>query len=193
MTSPPPAATTTAADRDAVYRERDRLVAALSKCYPSHMKWHHDPDWEDGWRNIVCVHLPTGQATWHIRDDERYPLFGHLLFDQPECKWDGHSTDEKYQRLAALPHLTPPPPDSDPPKTIWWDERAYAKFGIHAECVADFDRLREHLCEQFPPCPECGCRTSDDADGRDCGCDAGCNDGVYPPGVNVLLAAVHGE
>ena len=64
----------------------------------------------------------------------------------------------------------------------------YAKFGQHGECVFEFDTLREHLRSQFPPCPNCGCRTSDDADSRDCGCDAGCNDGPEAPGVNVLVS-----
>jgi len=85
--------------QDEVYRERDALVAALSKLWPSHLAWHGDPDWEDGWRNIVCIHSPVGQLTWHIQDDER-PQFAHLLVKAEH--WDGHTTAEKYARLAAL-------------------------------------------------------------------------------------------
>ena len=88
--------------QDEVYRERDALVAALSKLWPSHLAWHGDPDWEDGWRNIVCVHSPVGQLTWHIQDDER-PQFAHLLVADEH--WDGHTTTEKYARLGALAAL----------------------------------------------------------------------------------------
>lgn len=93
--------------RDRAYAERDRMVAALSKLFPAHLARHTDPDWEDDWRTIVCVHLPTGQATWHIHDSER-PWFRHLWPD-PDCAWDGHSTDEKYERLAALEASEPNP------------------------------------------------------------------------------------
>lgn len=84
--------------KDAAYRERDQLIAALSKVFPSHLARHEGP-WEEDWRNIVCVHLPTGQATWHVHDGEM-PLFAHL----PEGlnHWDGHTTEEKYERLRAL-------------------------------------------------------------------------------------------
>jgi hypothetical protein len=85
--------------RNAAYAERDRLVAALSKCFPSHLTRHEGDDWEDDWRNIVCIHLPAGQATWHIHDSE-LPWFTHLNLQA--AHWDGHSTDEKYQRLADL-------------------------------------------------------------------------------------------
>ncbi len=39
----------------------------------------------------------------------------------------------------------------------------------------------------LPACPGCGCVTPDDPDRNECGCDEGCNDDVYPPGVNVLI------
>jgi hypothetical protein len=89
-------------DKDAAYAERDRLVAALSKCFPSHLATHDGADWHHDWRTIVCIHLPTGQATWHIHDSER-PWFSHLL--TLEDHWDGHSTAEKYERLGRMEPL----------------------------------------------------------------------------------------
>src|SRR5271166_4980273 len=89
-------------DIDAVYSERDQLVAALSHHYDAHLA-RHVGEWEEDWRNIVCVHLPTGQATWHIHDSE-LPLFWHLQTEPNH--WDGHSTDEKYMRLAQAYLLT---------------------------------------------------------------------------------------
>lgn len=88
--------------RNAVYVERDRLVCALSKVFPASLERHPDEDltWEDDWRWIVFIDLPTGQATWHIHDSELV-WFEHL----PRLTgriWDGHSTEEKYKRLEAL-------------------------------------------------------------------------------------------
>ena len=87
--------------KDLAYAERDLLVSALSKCYPSHLTRHPDSDvtWENDWRWIVCIHLPTGQATWHIHDSE-VPFFAHL--STKENHWDGHSNLQKYQRIMEL-------------------------------------------------------------------------------------------
>jgi len=88
--------------RNDVYEERDRLVCALSKVFPSWLARHPETDkaWDDDWRWIVFVQLPTGQATWHIQDRE-LPWFAHLE-RRTENVWDGHTTEEKYRRLAAL-------------------------------------------------------------------------------------------
>lgn len=88
--------------KDAAYAERDQLVRALSKMFPAWLERHPDSDtqWEDGWRWIVFIHLPTGQATWHIPDRELH-WFDHLE-RRDGCSWDGHSTQEKYERLAAI-------------------------------------------------------------------------------------------
>ena len=90
-------------EKDEAYHERNRMVAALSMLWPTHMKRHPDSDteWEDEWRNIVCIHSPAGQMTWHIHDSET-PLFQHLnVKPDPfaDCEWDGHTTPEKYRRL----------------------------------------------------------------------------------------------
>lgn len=87
--------------KDNAYAERDRLVCALSKLFPAHLARHPDSDkeWDDDWRWIVYVHLPTGQVSWHIHDSE-LPWFEHL--PKGENVWDGHDTAEKYRRLEAL-------------------------------------------------------------------------------------------
>ncbi len=88
--------------KDQAYRERNMLVSALSKFFPSSLERHPDSDtaWDNDWRWIVFIDLPTGQATWHIHDSE-LPLFDHLI-RHLHPKWDGHTTEEKYQRLAAI-------------------------------------------------------------------------------------------
>lgn len=87
--------------KDNAYWERNQLVMYLSKLYPSHLAVHPDTDhtWDDEWRIIICVHTPQGQACWHIHNsDAKY--FTHLK--QEPNDWDGHTTEEKYLRLATL-------------------------------------------------------------------------------------------
>lgn len=81
---------------DDVYAERDRLVSALSKLYPAHLRRHEGGVWDDDWRNVVCIHLPSGQVSWHIPDRE-LELFAHLAMKEDD--YDGHDTEEKYERL----------------------------------------------------------------------------------------------
>lgn len=94
------------AAKDGAYSERNKTVVALA-----HMARlagcrvgvrEHDPadvDWDDDWRAILIIDLPTGQASWHFHDSERPML---ASFGPYPDEWDGHSTDEKYARLAAL-------------------------------------------------------------------------------------------
>lgn len=91
--------------KNGAYQERDMLVWALSKLFPAHLARHsdEDKDWEDDWRWIVYVQLPTGQVSWHIHDSER-DMFDHLKIEPNE--WDGHNTERKYQRLQALTDLS---------------------------------------------------------------------------------------
>lgn len=88
-------------EKNAAITERDLVLAIASKlatvCGLEAELWQHEEEeWEDEWRNIVAIYLPTGQVTWHIHDSE-LQYFQHL---KPGVnKWDGHSTEEKYQRV----------------------------------------------------------------------------------------------
>lgn len=80
-----------------IYRERAYLVAHLAALYPSTIGVTDpsEPDWA-----VVIVNGPGGQMSWHIaRDDLK--LFEHVPWDN-EAAWDGHTTEEKYERLRAL-------------------------------------------------------------------------------------------
>ena len=81
----------------ALYTERNRLVAALSGLFPAHLML--DPAADEPWATLVCIHLPAGAATWHIPPWD-LPYFAHLAYAPHH--WDGHSTQEKYDRLQAL-------------------------------------------------------------------------------------------
>lgn len=89
--------------KDDAYHERDMLVCALSKLFPSYLARHDEKEeWEDDWRWIVYIEIPTGQVSWHIHDSER-EMFNHL--EVKENNWDGHNTERKYQRLSKLQAL----------------------------------------------------------------------------------------
>ena len=84
------------AARDGAYTERNRLVAFLTNIYPSGVKKTAIPGWDEAWHNCVYIDLPVGQASWHYHNDEAH-LFAHL--PPYESEWDGHTTEEKYERL----------------------------------------------------------------------------------------------
>lgn len=84
---------------DAAYRERAQLVALLASLYPSHIG-HNDlaePDWA-----VVIIEAPTGQLSWHVSPTD-LPLFSHVQRTTRICRsWDGHTTEEKYERVRDL-------------------------------------------------------------------------------------------
>ncbi len=84
--------------KDGAYAERNKLVALLCSLYQSSLEQVGGEGGEPGWNWVVVIALPTGQATWHIHDDE-LGLFDHVPRDQGAA-WDGHTTDEKYVRVA---------------------------------------------------------------------------------------------
>lgn len=86
----------------AAYRERAHLAAHLAAGYPSVLVEGADadaPDWP-----VLFVKLPTGQVSWHISPDD-VGLFSGIrrtMAGMPDAPaWDGHSTEEKYARVAA--------------------------------------------------------------------------------------------
>ena len=87
---------------DQAYWERNQLVCLLSKLFPSWLGKHPEVDieWDDDWRNIVYITLPTGQCSWHIHDSE-LDGFTHLkaVLGNP---WDGHTVMEKYERVSQM-------------------------------------------------------------------------------------------
>lgn len=101
--------------KEQAYWERNQLVLALSKLYPSWMELHSldDVEWDKDWRHIVFIEIPTQggtvqghnlkkieQLSWHIHDSE-VGYFTHLELKKGNS-WDGHSTEDKYERLLRL-------------------------------------------------------------------------------------------
>lgn len=86
-----------------VYRERARLVAFLAAIHPAVISFS-DPD-APGWA-VITIDTPAGQLSWHIsaEDLDLFPegLAARVHAEDPRAKWDGHTTEEKYDRLTEL-------------------------------------------------------------------------------------------
>jgi hypothetical protein len=85
--------------KDAVYTERDHLVALLASMamrYGIRAGLRIDPKAEPEWQNVVFLDLPTGQVSWHVHQREMgwFPLPGY------PNDWDGHDNADKYQRVV---------------------------------------------------------------------------------------------
>jgi hypothetical protein len=102
-------------ERNAAFRERNQIVAALARLMaavnpgsvhlvaPDPTAYPEDRQGKrrEVIRPLVCIHLPDGRnLTWHFSPEER-PFFMGL--PEAPADWDGHDTDEKYERLADLP------------------------------------------------------------------------------------------
>ena len=92
------------AEKDLAYHERNRVVAALATLAQAAgmragTKRSEIAGWDPEWLGCVYIDRPVGQASWHYHNDEA-SLFAHLPAYDGE--WDGHRTDEKYERLARL-------------------------------------------------------------------------------------------
>lgn len=86
------------ASKDAAYEERNRVVALLAAVFPSVRARTAIEGWSEDWHGCVYVTLPTGQASWHYHDSHAH-LFAHV--PEGAAIWDGHTTLEKYERVAA--------------------------------------------------------------------------------------------
>lgn len=92
--------------KDKAYSERNMCLALLARMalalgFRVGVGQHpaEDEKWEKDWRTILFMDLPTGQVSWHFHDSEKGLLEGLPAYEE---KWDGHSTPEKYLRLAQL-------------------------------------------------------------------------------------------
>lgn len=79
-----------------VYAERNQLVAFLATVMNGWLAEGDDYQWP-----IVYLDSIFGQMSWHIPRDQVDRYFSHLEWREGDW-WDGHSTEEKYARLAKL-------------------------------------------------------------------------------------------
>lgn len=91
------------AEKDEAYRQRNYLVAALARLYPSGVRNTDIPGWSDDWHGCCFIDLPSGQISYHFHDSHRYLFDGLPAYETP---WDGHDKDAVHARLLAI---TAPP------------------------------------------------------------------------------------
>lgn len=101
-----------------VYEERDLLVAALARVYPSHLMQSTRMDAKGERQTVICIHSPAGQLPWTLprrtldknaADDAVQASGGtlHMALADLEITpndWDGAKTKDRLDRLRRLAH-----------------------------------------------------------------------------------------
>lgn len=87
------------ADKDEAYRQRNHLVAAMARLFPSGIRPTNIEGWSANWHGCVYIDLPVGQISYHYHDSQQM-----LFEDLPpyEKVYDGHDKDAVHERLEAL-------------------------------------------------------------------------------------------
>lgn len=156
------------ARKDAAYLERNQVVAALAKCFPSGVARTAIEGWSEDWHGCVYIDLPTGQASWHFHDSQ-----AHLFRDLPPYTgtWDGHDTPEKYRRLAALERASAGP-DAEGVKRLVRAaiNEGYSEFGTAAldRAMAAIDALTPREAPAADPHETGQCCDGGEARRSDC-------------------------
>ncbi|MFF5670288.1 hypothetical protein ACFY8S_09145 [Streptomyces hygroscopicus] len=89
------------AERDQAYRERAHLLAWIAALHPANAVITPADDIEEpGWQLLYLL-VGGWQMSWHIapRDAELFAHVEHVDPTDPRAQWDGHSTNEKYERI----------------------------------------------------------------------------------------------
>jgi hypothetical protein len=86
-------------DDDQGYFERNAVIAALARLFPSGIARTNVPDWDRKWAGCVYIELPSGQISFHYHDRDAY-LFNGL--PPYTGVWDGHDKNMVLERLAEL-------------------------------------------------------------------------------------------
>lgn len=84
--------------KDGAYLERNHLVAALARCFPSGIRKTAIEGWSDDWHGCVYIDLPAGQISYHYHDSQAFlfealPAYTKL--------YDGHTKDDVHERLKS--------------------------------------------------------------------------------------------
>ncbi|ADI05636.1 hypothetical protein SBI_02515 [Streptomyces bingchenggensis BCW-1] len=89
------------AERDEAYRERAHLLAWISALHPANAVITTAADIDElGWQLLYLL-VGGWQMSWHIapRDVGLFAHVEHVSTSDPRAQWDGHSTEQKYERM----------------------------------------------------------------------------------------------
>jgi len=89
--------------KNGAYSERNHVVAALARMFPSYIAVTNIDGWDEEWHGCVYINLPSGQISYHYHDSEHY-LFDHLPPFTGE--WDGHDKETVHKRLGCVTAVT---------------------------------------------------------------------------------------
>jgi hypothetical protein len=86
-------------DAGGMYEERAHLVALLATHYASLLTFNDpaEPEW-----GVVYIDTPAGKLSWHIAPGDLHLFLRTLTVAPDRVKWDGHTTEEKYERIRRL-------------------------------------------------------------------------------------------
>ena len=85
--------------KDFAYMERNMLVAFLASMYPSGIRRTNIEGWDPEWHGCVYIDTPAGQMSWHYHDSQAAFFEGLPPYTK---EYDGHTTEQKYERLGEL-------------------------------------------------------------------------------------------
>lgn len=89
--------------KEKAYRDRNLVALALARSHLPHSGYYYEeesPDWP-----VVWVELPSPgdddrlQVSWHLHPDLESLVEDGLMEQEPPDGWDGHSREEKNDRL----------------------------------------------------------------------------------------------
>lgn len=97
-----------------LYDHRMLLFCALMRVHPLiawRAHYHEDGSMFDGDWFIAGMHLPTGDITYHLRKSRFWRLLDGLRTYECAPAWDGHTSTDVIDRLAAWLAAAPEPSD----------------------------------------------------------------------------------
>lgn len=99
------------AAKDYAYLQRNHLVAALARCFPSGIRKTAIEGWSEDWHGCVYLDLPAGQISYHYHDSHAFLFAGLPAYDRP---YDGHDKAEVHRRLESVRIQSAPPSHHTP-------------------------------------------------------------------------------
>lgn len=96
--------------RNVADRELAYLIAWLARIYPAVLAPSTDPDCQ-----MIYLRTAEGQLSWPIWSRDAWLFSGvkRVPADDPRAVWDGHTVEQKYNRIQAL--IQWPRPDDPTP------------------------------------------------------------------------------
>lgn len=85
-------------ENDDAYLQRNHVVAALARCFPSGVRKTNIEGWSADWHGCVYIDLPAGQISYHYHDSQAGLFHGLPAYEKP---YDGHTKQQVHDRLSS--------------------------------------------------------------------------------------------